>query len=68
MNLKEEPVTMLFPQFTEDIELHLYLLEPVGRDSLKSQYVIVYNVLPFVFFLWAFYGMVLSLAASAFLS
>ncbi|VDI33358.1 Hypothetical predicted protein [Mytilus galloprovincialis] len=37
MNLRSEPTTVVFPQFKPDIKLHLYLMEPVGVDSLKSQ-------------------------------
>ncbi|CAC5366171.1 HPSE [Mytilus coruscus] len=37
MNLRQEPTTVVFTQFKPDIKLHLYLLEPVGVESLKSQ-------------------------------
>ncbi|XP_063435248.1 heparanase-like [Mytilus trossulus] len=37
MNLRSEPTTIVFPQFKPDVKLHLYLMEPVGVDSLKSQ-------------------------------
>ncbi|XP_052102579.1 heparanase-like [Mytilus californianus] len=37
MNLRPEPTTVVFTQFKPDVKLHLYLLEPVGVDSLKSQ-------------------------------
>ncbi|VDI67383.1 pleiotropic regulator 1 [Mytilus galloprovincialis] len=37
MNLKTEPTTVTFPQFKPDIKLYLYMLEPVGKEGLKSQ-------------------------------
>lgn len=37
MNLKQEPSAVLFPQFMQDVELHVYMLQPVGVDGLKSQ-------------------------------
>lgn len=39
MNLKEESTTMLFPQFIQDIKLHVYMLQPADEDGLKSKYV-----------------------------
>lgn len=37
MNLKEEPMTVIFPQFIPGVVLHVYMLQPVGKDSLKSK-------------------------------
>ncbi|XP_076105371.1 heparanase-like isoform X2 [Mytilus galloprovincialis] len=37
MNLRTEPTTVTFPQFIPDIKLYLYMLEPVGKEGLKSQ-------------------------------
>ncbi|CAG2214525.1 HPSE [Mytilus edulis] len=37
MNLRTEPTTVTFPQFKPDIKLYLYMLEPVGKEGLKSQ-------------------------------
>lgn len=37
MNLMTEPTTVVFPQFQPDVKLYLYMLEPVGKDGLKSQ-------------------------------
>jgi hypothetical protein len=36
MNLKEESTTMLFPQFIQDIKLHVYMLQPADEDGLTS--------------------------------
>ena len=30
---------MLFPQFIQDIKLHVYMLQPADEDGLKSKYV-----------------------------
>ena len=35
MNLRNEPTTVVFPQFKS--QLHLYLMEPVGAEGLKSK-------------------------------
>lgn len=37
MNLKVEPTTVLFSQFPRDMELHVYILQPVGEHQLKSK-------------------------------
>jgi len=37
MNLKEEHTTVIFPQFIQGVVLHVYMLQPVGKDSLKSK-------------------------------
>lgn len=37
MNLKEEPTTVIFPQFKQGVVLHVYMLQPVGKDGLKSK-------------------------------
>ena len=37
MNLKEEPTTVILPQFKQGVVLHVYMLQPVGKDGLKSK-------------------------------